>query len=946
MEEKDITTDKQTSSKNLTEQIYYSIFNNVKDGISQTTPEGRLIAVNPSLANIFGFKSPEEMLESVVSIGNDLYFNPEDRNAWLKLMEDRDELNNYRVKGKKKDGTPFWFSIDSHAIKDKNGRIVYLISTLRDITEQVIQEKKNRINILILQALLDLHQMSHESVRNIKSFIVEKCIEITGSELTYVGFVNEDETILKTTFWSKNILKMCRLNYDSSLEFNIKMGGLWAEPIRQKKAIIVNDYEGTNPYKKGMPEGHIPIKRFMGVPVLHQEKVVMTGCFANKEEPYDEDDVTNVKLLLQGFWNFLRLDEAQKKLQESELRYRSLFKNANDAILLLKDGIFVDCNPKALELFKCERREVIGKRPYELSPPVQADGRYSNERAMEKIQEAIAGKPQFFEWVHSTCDGEPFYTEVSLNNLKIGDTTFIQALVRDITEKKKVEEQIRFERERYALLVENFPYGVILLDKKGEFVYVNKKWVEIFGYEPDEIPNGKAWFKKAYPDHEYRKTVIEAWSKDVTGIQLGDKRPRVFNVVCKDGSVKIISFITVLVENQLFITTAQDITEYKRTEEQFLQAQKMEAIGRLAGGIAHDFNKMLTVILGHAQLGLMNLDPINPICHRLVEIENAAKRSAELTKNLLAFARKQPISPKTLNINNTIEEMLNILHRLIGENIELRWFPNKDLWPVRFDPAQLNQVIMNLIVNARDAIEDVGAVTIETDNIILDEIYCRNHMGFYPGEFVMLAISDNGIGMEKDVLEHIFEPFFTTKDVDKGSGLGLSTVYGIVKQNNGFINAYSEPKKGTTFKIYIPRFKGKEEKIQEKEDVDVLMSKGETILIVEDEKDVLELCSRMLEELGYQVISANSPEQAIKGVKEYGGDIHLLLTDVIMPEMNGKELAKVIKNIKPHIKCLFMSGYTNNAVIHNGIIMDGITYMQKPFSLLELSVKVRQALED
>jgi len=944
MKENDTKIDEKIKTGNLTEQIYYSIFNNVKDGISQTTPDGRLIAANPSLARMFGFESPEEMIEAVASIGSNLYYNPEDRKIWLKLMEEKGGLNDYRIRGKKKDGTPFWFSINSSVIKDDEGRIVYFVSTLKDITENISEERKNKINILILQTLLDLHQISHESIKDIKKFIVEKLIEITGSKLTYIGFVNEDETVLKTTIWSENILDICRLNH-GSLEFDIKKGGLWAEPVRQKRAIIVNNYEEQSTLKKYLPNDHIPIKRFMGIPIFDKDRVVMLGCFANKEEPYDESDVMHVKLLLQGFWNFTTLDKVQRNLRESELKYRSLFENANDAIFLLKDNIFIDCNSKTLEIFKCKKEDIIGKTPYEFSPPVQTNGRHSNEKAIEKIRLALKGNPQSFEWTHCTLDGTPFYTEVSLNSLIIEKEIYLQALVRDITERKKAEELIRFERERYALLVENFPYGVVLVDKNGRFVYVNKKWVEMFGYEPGEIPDGKTWFKKAYPDPEYRKTVLDAWLKDMADIRIGERRPRIFNVVCKDGTVKITSYITVLVENNLFITTAQDITDYKKTEEQFLQAQKMEAIGRLAGGIAHDFNNMLTVILGHAQLGLMNLDPLNPIYHRFVEIENAARRSAELTKNLLAFARKQPISPKTLNLNTTIEDMLKMLKRLIGENIELRWFPGEDIWPVRFDPAQLNQVIMNLVVNARDAIEDVGAITIETENVILDESYCRNHLGFYPGEFVMLAISDNGAGMDKEVLAHIFEPFFTTKDVDKGSGLGLSTVYGIIKQNNGFINAYSEPNKGTTFKIYTPRYTGNGKREQVKEDMDVLMGKGETVLLVEDEKDVLELCSRMLEELGYRVISANGPNEAIKEVQEYTGVIHLLLTDVIMPEMNGKELAKAIRDIRPDIRCLFMSGYTNNAIIHNGIIMEGITYIQKPFSLHELSIKVRQALD-
>lgn len=530
----------------------------------------------------------------------------------------------------------------------------------------------------------------------------------------------------------------------------------------------------------------------------------------------------------------------------------------------------------------------------------------------------------------------------------IGKETHIQALVRDITKRKKIEEQLMYERERYSFLVDRMPFGMVLIDnkdKKGKFLYINKEWVNIFGYPPDEIPDGKTWFQKAYPDENYRKTVIEMWIKDMKNIKLGERVPRIFNVTCKDGSAKVVNLTTVLVENDLLITTAYDITDYKKTEEQFLQAQKMEAVGRLAGGVAHDFNNMLTVILGHANLGMLELDSSHPLYQRFNEIKKAAERSSELTKNLLAFARKQAIDPKVLNINTAIEDMLKMLLRLIGENIDLKWLPGKDIWPTIFDPVQLTQVVINLVVNARDAIPDVGRITIETKNVVLDELYCKNHLGFYPGEYVMLAISDNGVGMTKDVLEHIFEPFYTTKDKEKGSGLGLSTVYGIVKQNKGFINAYSEPKKGTTFKIYLPRYKGEEEVFEIKGEEVINQSKGETILIVEDEYDVLELCVSMLEELGYNVISALTPFEAINQFKAHKDEIDLLITDVIMPEMNGKELSKMLIAIKPDLKCLFMSGYTNNAIIHNGIIETGIYYLQKPFTLHELSAKVREAIE-
>jgi len=928
----------------LPKHIYELVLDNIRFGLSLTTPDGRLIAVNKSLAKIFKFESPQEMVESIKSIDNGKCFDPEEIKTWLELLEEKGELDNFKLKAKKKDKTPLWLSVNSRAIRDEEGKTVYFVSTFEEIKDLISAGKKDSINDLTYQTLLELYQMLGEPIEKIISFVAEKCMEITESKIAYLGFVHEDGSLEHITLLPENIYSNCNIK-ERTCGLNIKTGGLWAEAARKKQSFIINDYESADLSKGGLPEGHIQIKRFMSIPVVYRDRVVVLGCFANKEEPYDEKDEAHAGLLMQGLWNFIELENIQKNLRESELRYRSLFENANDGIFLLKETKFIDCNSKVLELFKCKKEDIIGKAPYEFSPPTQPDGKNSKEKATEKIEGALKGNPQFFEWVHTTSDGEDFYTEVSLNTLKIGKEIFIQAIVRDITERKKAEAKLIYERERYSFLVDRMPYGMVLIDKTGKFLYVNKEWVTLFGYAPEEIPDGRSWFKKAYPDDDYRKIVMETWKKDAKDLRIGEKAPRIFNATCKDGSIKVISFITVLVENNLIITTAFDITDYKRTEEQFLQAQKMEAIGRLAGGVAHDFNNMLTVILGHANLGMLELDLGYPLYQRFSEIKKAGERSSELTKNLLAFARKQSIDPKVMNLNASIEDMLKMLLRLIGENIELKWMPGKDLWKIKFDPVQLTQVVMNLVVNAKDAIPDVGRITIETRNIVLDEVYCKNHLGFYPGEYVMLAISDNGIGMTKDILEHIFEPFYTTKEKEKGSGLGLSTVYGIVKQNNGFINAYSEPEKGTTFKIYLPRYAGEEEAhvIAEKEVYPE--SKGETILIVEDEGDVLELCVSMLEELGYKVISASTPFEAINKFKVHKDEIDLLLTDVIMPEMNGKELSKILSGIKPGLKCIFMSGYTNNAIIHNGIIESGISYLQKPFTLHELSSKVRETIE-
>jgi len=392
------------------------------------------------------------------------------------------------------------------------------------------------------------------------------------------------------------------------------------------------------------------------------------------------------------------------------------------------------------------------------------------------------------------------------------------------------------------------------------------------------------------------------------------------------------------------IKLARTLAEREQMEAQLLQAQKMEAVGRLAGGVAHDFNNMLNVILGYADLALMKLQPADPIHAHLREILNAGQRSADLTRQLLAFARKQTIAPRVLNLNDTVAGMLKMLMRLIGEDMDLLWKPSANLWPVKMDPAQIDQILANLVVNARDAIKGVGRITIETGRAEFDEAYCAVHAGFAPGRYVLLAVSDDGCGMDKDTLASLFEPFFTTKEVGKGTGLGLATVYGIVKQNGGFINVYSEPGKGTTFRIYLPRDES-EQAVAGKAPASAKAFGGtETVLLVEDESALLTLATILLEELGYTVLAAATPNQGLRVAEQYAGKIHLLMTDVVMPEMNGRDLRKLLDVARPGIKCLFMSGYTANAIAHHGVLDEGVHFLQKPFSLQSLAVKLREAL--
>ena len=394
------------------------------------------------------------------------------------------------------------------------------------------------------------------------------------------------------------------------------------------------------------------------------------------------------------------------------------------------------------------------------------------------------------------------------------------------------------------------------------------------------------------------------------------------------------------------VAVKHDITEHLRLADQFQQAQKMESVGRLAGGVAHDYNNMLTVILGNTELAMAMMKAEGPVYRALEEVLNAGKRSADITRQLLAFARKQTIVPQPLDLNASVAGMLRMLRRLIGEDIYLAWLPEKDLWRVRLDPSQVDQIMANLCVNARDAIAGVGTITITTGIETCGQENHNEQAGDAYGDYVYLAVTDDGCGMDRETLDNIFEPFFTTKGLGKGTGLGLSTVYGIVKQNNGFINVSSQLGKGTTFKIYLPRYKFETGRIKTSKDREIPKGHGEIVLLVEDEIPVLQLGQAMLKRLGYSVLTASTPTEAQQLAETHAGSIQLLITDVVMPEMNGWDLARRLAGMHPDMKLLFMSGYTTNTSALQSMLDEGVHFIQKPFMLKDIAAKIRQVLED
>ncbi len=528
-----------------------------------------------------------------------------------------------------------------------------------------------------------------------------------------------------------------------------------------------------------------------------------------------------------------------------------------------------------------------------------------------------------------------------------GGGTHVFATVQDITEQKQVEHRLQ---EAYQI-INMSPAAAFLWKNATDWPveFVSDNVFELFGYHVDEFLSGAINYGSILHKDD-RERVASEVDRIITKQDVPDCAHEPYRIIAKDGRVRWVDDRTrVRRDRDGRVTHLQgiviDITETRLIEAQLLQAQKMESIGRLAGGVAHDYNNMLSVIIGYTELALRKDIEDDSLRDDLREILAAAGRSRDITRQLLVFARKDAIKPEVLDLNEVVASMLRVLRRLLGEDIDLAWMPGAELWPVKMDPAQLDQILANLCVNARDAITDVGKITIETKRAIFDQAYCADHIDFVAGEFVMLGVADDGCGMDRSTRERIFEPFFTTKETGRGTGLGLATVYGIVKQNDGFINVYSEPGEGTAFKIYLPRYQGEMTGPAEPQELQQPIGNGELILVVEDEAAIMKLTERILYSLNYRVITAQTVADALALTDSHGEELALLITDVVMPGMNGRDLADRLRLQCPQLACLFMSGYTAEIIAHRGVLERDVHFIQKPFSRKDLACAVREALD-
>ncbi|NTW98507.1 MAG: PAS domain S-box protein [Geobacteraceae bacterium] len=872
------------------EEHFKLTFYTSPDSINITRLEdGLYIDINEGFTRMSGYTREDVIGKTAIEIN--IWYYPEDRQEMIRRLKETGYCENFETMFRKKDGSTI-IGFFSARIISLNG-IPHLISVTQDITERKRAEKA------LFESESLYHSILKASPDNITIADLDGRVRVASpSGLTMFGYTREDEVV--GCFVTDFLVPEDRERAHANIAL-IRLGVVTGP----------NEYRG-----------------------LHAEGSVF-DIEVNAEFIRDEiNQPTGMVFIVRDITERKR---AEKALRESESLYRSILKASPDIIIITDLDSRIRMASPSTHTILGYSPEIEGRLITDFLAPKEYERARSS---ISVIQQGVFTGPEEFRALRT--DGSMF--DIEANGRFIFDTTGqptgMVFIVRDITERKRAEA----ERERLMAAIEQTGEVIMITDPLAVIQYVNPAFERVTGYSREEvIGKNPRILKSGEQDKAFYDTLWKTLAEGRTWEGCFINKRKIGTLYTEEAVISPVRDTSGTIVN--YVAVKRDITRELETEQQLQQSQKMEFVGRLAGGIAHDFNNLLLVIINYADMSRKKVPSDHPIANWLDEIANAGQRSADITRQLLAFARKQTIAPKVLNLNETMMSMLKLLRRLIGEDIDLALIPGANLWLVKLDPSQIDQILANLCVNARDAISGVGTVTIETGNITLDDIYCESHAGAVPGEYVLLTISDNGCGMEKDVLEHIFDPFFTTKDVGKGTGLGLATVYGIIRQNHGLIDVQSEPGKGTTFRIYLPRFVGQVEETKGSFTAEAPRGKGETILLVEDDNALRVTCELLLDTLGYNVVVAESPAFAYDVVARHPADIDALLTDVVMPGMDGRQLAEKICPIKPDLKVLYMSGYTSDVIDHHGILEPGVHFIAKPFSLAELARKLREVLE-
>jgi len=896
--------EKAESERNLAEDRLKKIFDNTQDAIFIHDLEGNILDVNDKMCRMYGLTKEEALEVTIEDVSSSRMSMKVLLERWQKILNGEKLLFEWEAR-RPKDESVFNAEVSIQKISFHDKDIV--LANIRDITErkraeEALREREEKYRLLFNMGVNAMFLVDNNTTQ---------ILECNNKASQLFGYSPQELLSMKMTDLSTTpeaTRRACQEKVSKKERvYQKKDGGLISVDITSEHFYLVNravhisairDITRRKRAEEALRESNKTAHQFFS-------ESSAGAFFMMLDEPVEWNDSVDKEKVLDYVFDHQRITKINRAMLGQ---------------YLASEKDFLCMTPKQLFAHDLEHGRLLWRKMFDQGfLDIESD-----ERRFDGSQMWIIGSYRCMSDEQGRITGH-FGTQL------------------DITEHKRIMEDLRNDRERMDHILRATRTNVNTLDSEYNLRQVDAVWQKIYG-----DPQGQKCYKyfmdldkpcegccvpKALATREI--VVTEEF------LHKENRHIEVHTIPFQDenGEWLVTEFNINITERK------QAEAEREKLQNQLHQARKMESVGRLAGGVAHDFNNMLGVILGHTELALLKTDEDNELVSDLNEIQKAAQRSVSITKQLLAFARKQTISPKKIDLNYTVESMLNMLRRLIGEDIDLVWQPASQLWPVKMDPSQIDQILVNLCVNARDSISGVGKLTIKTGKKTFDEAYCKEHPGFITGDFVLLAVSDNGCGMDKDTLDNLFEPFFTTKDVGKGTGLGLATIYGIVNQNNGSINVYSEPDQGSTFKIYLPRLVTEENADKAVPEKNTAAGGTETILLVEDEPTILRMAQMMLERKGYSVLSAATPAEAIDLAKAHADKIHLLMSDVVMPEMNGRELAGQITALYPDIRLLFMSGYTADVIAHQGVLDDGVAFIQKPFSMADMTAKVRELLD-
>ncbi|MEQ1860999.1 MAG: PAS domain S-box protein [Chthoniobacteraceae bacterium] len=929
--------DKLIGELRASEAMYRSIFDNAIEGIFQTTPDGRFITANKALARMYGFKSPKALIAGLTDIGTQLYVDHSQRAALLEALREEDVVSNFEFEVTRADGRTIWLRENVRAVRDEGGAIRYLEGTVEDISDRWWSEQRRRLQLATARALSESATLAAARPR-----ILESICEVAHWDLGAVWDVDEADGVLRCEeIWHTpdvDVAAFERANSNTTYPIGHGLAGdVWKTGEPRWIASLAKE--------AGFPNAAIAIKAGMGsaygLPIKVRGVVRhVLEFFSPKIALPDPELLETLSVISAQLGHLIERKAAEDALRQSEMRKAAILQSALDCIISYDaEGRITEFNPAAERAFLQAQEQVLGRSIESILLPLPAREKGRVALGLDGTAGASGGRR--FELIVMRGDASEFPAEVALSRVVISGRPMFTVYLRDITGRREAQ---RLTSE-LAAVVANSNDAIIGCTLDGAVRSWNAGAERIFGYAAEELVDRP--LEMIFPPER-----LDEFPQALTAVQRGESLANYETVrLRKDGRKINVSVTDSPIRGEGGAITGvssivRDITERRRLEEELRQAQKMEAVGRLAGGIAHDFNNVLTAILGYSDLLLGEIEQRHWMWKHLNEIRKAADFAASLTQQLLAFSRRQPLFPRVFCVNDSVRHMETMLQRVIGEQIKVCADLRAVIGRVKADATQFEQVLLNLCVNARDAMPGGGQLTIATSDVTyyLDDFYSVNEMP--AGEYVKLTVADTGCGIVPEIIKNIFEPFFTTKEKGEGTGLGLATCYGIVKQSGGYISVESTVGVGSSFSIYFPRVEESGEVAARRLEFGLLPGGRETILYVEDEITVRSLTSHILRRLGYTVLEASDGQQTRELLESQNGrGIDLLFADVVLPDLGGKQLAAWVQERSNCTRVLFCSGYIDESVLERHGIDRGSPFLQKPFGPADLARKVREIID-